>query len=199
VSIQLGVDCVDCRLMAPHLGGGYLGEPSVETSRDDEAESALTFAYFYEALEGIGLRPFALVQVWEFLLAHKGHRMQVSDGEGMAGDTRTIDEMCDEEDRRIQSGEFGNCVYGVACKDCDATLRAPWAELMGRFRPFKPSPEAVATFIRRWDRNPDEGWNHNLGGIIDPYAFLGEVLDFFKTHEGHHLQVRLHEAKERVV
>ncbi len=200
MSMQLGVDCVKCRAMAPNVGdGGYLGAPVLEARAKVGGDEPMpSFGYFYEALEGIGIRPYDLVVLREFLIAHKGHKLQVSEGNDIPSKNvqAAVKAQSVEKQRRAKSGEFRELVYEVSCKKCDESLEAPAPELLQKAEPLSPSADAVSTFLKRWRRDPDDGWNHGLMGIVDPYEpFMEELLDFLKTHQRHKLVVSLKEAK----
>ena len=197
MSIQLGVDCVDCKAMAPNVGdGGFLGAPVLESRAKAQRgdEQMPSFGYFYEALEGIGIRPYDLVALREFLVAHKGHRVRISEGDGIPSKNihAAVKAQREEKERRSKSGEFRELVYEIACKKCDESLAAQESELLQTAEAFSPTVDAVSTFVKRWGRDPDDGWNHGLMGIVDPYEpLLEELLEFLKTHRRHKLLVQL--------
>jgi hypothetical protein len=199
VGIQLGVDCIKCRAMAPNVGdGGYLGAPVLEPRAKVGGDEPMpSFGFFYEALEGIGIRPYDLVVLREFLIAHKGHKLQISEGNDIPSEDvhATVKAQSAEKKRRVKSGEFRELVYYISCKKCDESLNAPAPELLQKAEPFSPSADAVSTFLKRWGYDPDDGWNHGLMGLVDPYEpFMEELLEFLKSHRRHKLLVSLKEA-----
>ena len=197
MSIALGVDCVDCRVLAPNVGDyGFLGAPVLEPLETAEGPGAPmpSFGYFYEGLDCIGIRPYDLVVLREFLLAHQGHQVRVGEGEGV--DSKTVHAGLKaqkaEKARRTKSGEFKTLVFEVSCEKCNARMAAPEAELLQAAEPFSPSGEAISTFLARWERPPDDGWNHGLMGIVDPFEpFMEDLLAFLNKHRRHKLLVQL--------
>lgn len=155
-----------------------------------------SFGYFYEGLSGIGIRPYDLVVHREFLEAHRGHRLHLSGGDDdddvavkdLHGTLKRHDAA---KARRTRSKEFRSASYSVTCSKCAATVSAE-PELLQMCEAFTPTPEAVSLFIKRWGRDPDDGWNHRLMGIADPYEpFLEDLVEFLKQHRRHKLQVAL--------
>ena len=197
MSIQLGVDCIDCKALAPNVGdGGFLGAPVLESRAKAQGggEPMPSFGYFYEALQGIGIRPYDLVALREFLVAHKGHRVRVSEGDGIPSKSihAAVKAQREEKERRTKSGEFRELVYEIASSKCDESLAAEQPELLQAAEALSPTADAVSTFVKAWSRDPDDGWNHRLMGIVDPYEpFMEELLEFLKTHRRHKLLVQL--------
>jgi hypothetical protein len=191
VSIQLGVDCIDCKALAPNVGdGGFLGAPVLQVRDKARGAGELmpSFGYFYEALAGIGIRPYDLVVLREFLVAHKGHRLQISEGNDVPEKKifAAVKAQSEEKKRRTKSDEFREFVYEVHCQKCDESLASHAPELLQQAEPFSPSSENVSTFLKRWARDPDDGWNRGLMGIIDPYEpFMEELIDFMRSHRRH--------------
>lgn len=200
MSIQLGVYCADCKALAPNVGdGGFLGAPVLESRAEAEGgdEPMPSFGYFYEALEGLGIRPYDLVVLREFLVVHKEHRLRISEGDDIPSENvhATVKAQDEEKERRTKSGEFRQAVYEIACKKCDESLAAQEPELLQTAEALSPTAEAVSTFIKHWSRDPDDGWNHRLMGIVDPYEpFMEELLEFLKAHRKHKLLVQLKES-----
>jgi hypothetical protein len=193
--------------MAPNVGdGGFLGAPTLEPLAEVSlgGEQMPSFGYFYEALDGLGIRPYDLVVLREFMVAHGGHRLHLSgpDDEADEADDDTDDDLGAilhahkaEKTRRTESGEFRVAILEVACNKCREHVASSEPELLKQFEPFTPSPEAVASFVERWGRDPDDGWNHRIMGIADPYEpFMEELVEFTKEHRRHPLQVRLQAA-----
>lgn len=79
MSVQFGILCRDCVQWAPSLGdAGYVGAPSLSLEPQAIAEfeePVPTFAYLYEPLSRIGLRPYELERFRQWLEAHPTHRI----------------------------------------------------------------------------------------------------------------------------
>ena len=157
-----------------------------------------SFGYFYEALEGMGIRPYDLVALREFLMAHRGHSLRISEGEGISGTAvrAMLKAQAAEKKRRVASGEFQELVWEVACSRCSQVLKAPHPELMTPGESLSPTKEAVSAFLKRWGLAPDDGWNYALAGMTDPFEpFMEELLKFVKTHRRHKLLIELRRPK----
>lgn len=198
MSIQCGVTCIDCKAMAPGVGdGGYLGAPVLEplAKAPGGGEPMPSFGYFYEALSGIGIRPYDLVAHREFMEAHQGHRLHLSGGDDDGVEVKdlhgTLKKQDAEREKRTKSKEFRQASYSISCPKCEQDVSSE-PELLQMFDPFTPSPGAVSLFVKRWGRDPDDGWNHRLMGVADPYEpFMEELVEFLKEHRRHKLQVGL--------
>jgi hypothetical protein len=214
MSIQCGVDCLDCRQYGPGIGdGGFLGAPtlSVEEECETSYESMPSFGYFYEPLLLLGLRRYDLDDLRDWLAAHGGHRLYLS-GDHDDSSKWPAELLAMEEDEalreafrkdhlarkarreaRTASGEFMVALYELSCSECDANHTAHEPELLRSFDRLTVPPEARKMFLERWAaRSPDDGWNHRLGGTVDPYEpFIEGLPDFLNAHAGHALQARL--------
>jgi hypothetical protein len=219
VSITVGTVCLTCKKSAPNVGDfGQLGEPSLVVSKQihngrKPGEFGPSFEYFYEALRGIGIFPYDLHRFREFLAAHEGHflftyaeteferpeflpeevveweRAQAEDGYPSLEEDDVFEE---EQERRVAAGEFVMAGYEMMCTRCGVQHSTSSPELLRAARPLDVSPEAAAIFVERWGVYPDEGWNHRLMGIADPYEpFMEELIDFVRTHGTHGLRASL--------
>jgi hypothetical protein len=214
MSIQTGVTCLDCRINAPNVGdGGFLGAPTLEVAEESaagglEREPLPTFEYFYEALAGLGIRPYDLDTFREFLVAHSGHRLFLSgdhdDQDDWPPELQEADEADDPDGmdayeqreearvRRVASGEFLEAHFHLQCSACEASLQSGEPELL-RAQPDMAVPrDAAERFASRWGRYPDEGWNHRLMGIADPYEpLMEELVAFARHHAAHGMRARV--------
>ncbi len=211
MSIQCGVDCLDCKESGPNVGdGGYLGAPVLAPLEDCEAGDPMpSFGWFYEPLTLLGIRRYDLEELKDFLAKHEGHRLYLS-GDHDSEFPPELVEMQNEElesgypsddleqfetrrAERTASGEFKLAVYEIACLGCGTVYAAAEAELLRSFERKSIEKAAIDLFLERWgSRTPDDGWNHRLLGLVDPFEpFMEGLPQFLRTHEGHRLEARL--------
>jgi hypothetical protein len=220
MSIAAGVRCLTCRRIAPEIGdAGYLGAPTLEVSESStdgwfEPDPIPTFGFFYEGLAAIGLVPYEIALLHEFLHDHAGHRLYIAmdadDPEKWPADVRACEEagLADghvegqeldrERRRRTATGEFVVGHFELSCAPCQAVLRSEAAELLKRTDAMPVSAMAARMFVDRWGAEYHElGSSHGLVGIIDPFeAFLDLLRDFCELHAGHGLHAAVVPAAE---
>jgi hypothetical protein len=214
MSIQLGYACVTCKRLAPNVGdGGYLGAPTLDVAEETTVgilggEGMPSFGLFYAGLAALGLLPHDIERAREFMAEHAGHRLFITggdvDGDDVPDDLREFEEdendnipeemdaLDAERERRVASGEFIEGHFAVSCAACRSELKSTDAELL-KAREGKTVSQADArTFVAAWDRAPDDGWNHRLMGIADPYeSFMPELVEFVRKHAAHGLASRI--------
>jgi hypothetical protein len=209
MSIQLGFACVTCKRLAPNMGdGGFLGAPTLDVSEESRVgafadEPMPSFGLLHGGLAAVGLLPYDIERNREFLVEHAGHRLSIM-GDGVDGedafeaddDDDSIGEEMDaldaERERRVAAGEFKEAYFAVSCAACRAELGATEAELLKAEAGKKISQADAQTFIAAWDRSPDDGWNHRLMGIVDPFeSFMPDLVQFLKSHAAHGLSSQL--------
>src|SRR5205823_218018 len=141
----------------------------------------------------------------EFLSEHAGHLVFISGGE-LDGDevpeevlafedggedhnlSEEIDALDSERERRVASGEFVEGTFAVSCAPCKANLTAPQPELLKAHAARLIAATDARAFVAAWDRSPDDGWNHRLMGIVDPYEpFMSDLVAFVSQHGEHGL------------
>ena len=211
MSIQCGVDCLDCKAPGPPVGdGGYLGAPILEALEDCEAGDPMpSFGWFYEPISLLGMRRYDLEGMKEFLAKHNGHRLYLSGDhdsefppeliamqeEDLASDDSAsdVDELDRQQAERTASGEFTLGVYEVVCLNCSVHYSAGEPELLRSFEQLPIEAATLTLFLDRWgSRDPDDGWNHRLCGLVDPFEpFMEGLPAFMRSHQAHRLEARL--------
>jgi hypothetical protein len=201
--------------MAPNIGdGGFLGAPTLESAMSTAVglfsdEPIPSFGLLYAGVSGIGLLPHDIERAHEFMLEHAGHLLFIS-GDHMDGDAipeevlafeegggdhnwrEEMDALDSERERRVASGEFVEAFFTVSCGGCKAELKAPQPELLKAHTGKVISESDAKAFVAAWDRAADDGWNHRLMGIVDPYEpFMSDLIVFIGQHAGHGLTGRM--------
>ena len=212
MSIQYGVTCLDCGLLAPGVGdGGYLGMPSLEKSPYRFEPDLPTFGDLYAPLRALGLATYELEEFRAFLEAHEGHLLFLgSDHDDPAtypSEVQRLQERLEEayesfdqfeehqrrREERTATGEFILAFYGIACRRCRVTYAATEPDLIRTFARSPIPGDAAALFLDRWGPlSADDGWNHRLMDPIDPYSpFMEHLPEFLERHRDHPLDAVL--------
>jgi hypothetical protein len=211
--LTITVTCVRCDLDAPEVGhGGFLGTPSVATTIKRGADpEEYPFGYLYEPLQGIGLRPRDLEDMRAFLAAHDGHPIVAwSDAQDEDSMPPKLVALLARRERARRSARRSRgagvvCIagqvdpdwavghYSIHCVACDAEHSCEAVETFRRFDRLVLPRDAVDMMLSRWGKlAPDDGWNHALRPVVDPYGeFIEGLLEFLKTHRRHKLEARL--------
>jgi hypothetical protein len=202
MSPDLEFRCVDCKCIAPDLGGGYLGTVASHDVNEPDPRRGATFGYYYQPLRLLGICPYNLHAFWEFLEAHAGHRVCVAgavDDDGVFAEDlywerddeqaeNAIDEDIERWDERraerIASGEFVSAVYQVLCEPCGESFMAPRADVIRQFEPLAVTDDAVHMFLGRWaspGKAVEAEW---LLSIVDPAEpFIDGLAQFLRKHQ----------------
>ena len=208
MSVLFGSFCRDCVQSSPPVGdGGYLGAPSLQLSpvRVSEFQSPVpSFAYLYEPLEALSLRPYETERFREWLRSHDGHRVVLFSEEAPPEFEQLEQEergpewyrravaltrkLATDSDAAVHAGIFRDALYTLRCVTCTATFSAADVDRLRAFEAHQLSPSAIDVFLDRW--NPivegHELWAYRLMGVLDDSApFLEGLFRFLKSHRHH--------------
>jgi hypothetical protein len=197
---------------------GYFGTPTL--SEDASSYRFLTydplggdvvptFGYLYDPLRSLGLQTFEFERFRSFLAEHAGHAIYLSSDHddptaqppeySRFADSSTYQASTDlervteeEAEAALASGAFVLATYEIRCDACRQAHRSDIAELRTFNGDLSISRDIVDQFLEHTESFPDDGSNHRILSILDPYGpFMSDLGVFLAAHADHTLKARL--------